>query len=160
MSFQAISWWRWHNIGVSQPKSHGQHWLGESPGHPLKYAYAWWQHMSCLGSSPTSLAALMNEWVWVVGVVSHQASFQTPIQDFISGKLIPMTLSRVRITQSIYYLLQGSDPWCLTLNHGRKKVCNSSVQRVNCHINYWAIRLTVAPAALTLILQLIILSPR
>ena len=90
-----------------------------------------------------------------MGVVSHQASFQTPIQDFISGKLIPMTLSRVRITQSIYYLLQGSDPWCLTLNHGRKKVCNSSVQRVNCHINYWAIRLTVAPAALTLSLQLI-----
>ena len=88
-------------------------------------------------------------------MVSRQASYQTPIQDFISGKLIPMTLSRVRITQSIYYLLQGSDPWCLTLNHGRKKVCNSSVQRVNCHINYWAIRLTVAPAALTLSLQLI-----
>ena len=58
-------------------------------------------YVSYLVSGLTSLTALMNDWVWVEGVARHQARLQTPILDFISGKLIPMTLSRVGITQSI-----------------------------------------------------------
>ena len=77
------------------------------PWYWVKHAYAWWLHsmlaiyVSYLLSGLTSLTPLMNDWVWVVGVAGHQASWQTPTLDFISGKLIRMTLSRVGITQSI-----------------------------------------------------------